>query len=256
MVSIGKINLEELSEKWGFDPGQDTGTARIKARDLDVTFSYTAINPTGTQSWHFEGAPLDMTLRSDTLLAVSFTENGGALRTLLFAAMPTDVDDLIIQETARRRALFDAVFRNGPVYTSHNYGTLTFAETPEAPSAPASPPGGDGAFTWTGAGLLVPRVIPTTAIGSGAVSMRLFLSAALAERYDGAFTLYFNDVLGQKTPVNFMYTFDSGGDSPGFRLEYLPDTSLDGVTVSRRSPSPLVLYFYKAASPTVPEGGL
>jgi hypothetical protein len=228
MVNNRRINLEELSEHWGFDPGQDTGIARIRIKDLDRTFSYTRIRSTGTRSWRFEDSVLQMDLRSDTTLAVQFTENGGVLRTLFFVALPTDVDDFIVQETARREELFGTIYAQGPAYTSHNYGTISFTE--------------EGRFSWTGYELLVPHVIPASALGTGTVSMRLFLSNALADRYAGALTLNFSGVNGPAANVNFMYALDS----QGFRLEYIPDTSMDGIVVSRRASSPLVLYLFKA----------
>ena len=239
MVNSQRINLEELSQNWGFDPGQDTGIARIRTKEITRDYAYTAIRSTGSRSWRFEGAPLQMNLRSDTSLTVQFTESGSILQTLLFVALPTPVEDLIIQETARRDELFNIVYLQGPAYTSHNYGTIIFSE--------------EGSFTWTGNDLLIPQVIPASALGSGQVNMRLFVSPSLRDRYDGALTLQFN-ALNRPAyiDVNFMYALDN----QGFRLEYVPDTSLDGIVVNRRSSSPLVLYFYRADPPAIPSSDL
>lgn len=233
MINNRRFNLDELRQNWGFDPGQDTGLAIIRTRDTEVSFTYTAIRSTGSRSWRFEGSPLQMELRSDTTLAVQFTEEMGALRTLLFVSLPTSVEDLAAQEIARREQLFDIIWGQGPVYSSHNYGTIAFTE--------------DGSFTWTGNDLLIPQVIPAAALGSGIVDMCLFLAPALSDRYAGAFTLRFHSIGGSGAEVNFMYTLDN----QGFRLEYVPDTSLDGILVSRRSTSPLVLYFFRVESQTL-----
>jgi hypothetical protein len=230
MVNTQRIDLADLRQYWGFDSGQDTGIARIKTRDVDRSFSYTAIRSTGTRSWRFDGSSLQMSLRSDTVLAVQFTEESGFPRTFLFVALQTSVDDLIIQELARRDALFNIIYSQGPVFTSYNYGTIVFSE--------------DGRFTWTGNDLLIPSVIPSSALGSGVLDLRLFLSPSLSDRYNGAFTLRFGRLSGGESEVNFMYTLDN----QGFRLEYIPYTSLDGTVVSRRATSPLVLYFFKADS--------
>ena len=227
MVNSRRIDLEDLYQRWGFDPGIDTGIARIRTREVERDFSYTAIRSTGSRSWRFDGAPLQMNLRSDTTLAVQYTEPGGILRTLLFVALPTDMEDLIVQETLRRDALYDIIYERGPTFTSHNYGTIVFSE--------------DGRFTWTGSELLIPQVIPASALGSGQVNMRLFVSPSLSDRYSGAFTFHFNAFNRQGTDVNFMYVLDN----QGFRLEYVPETSMDGIVVSRRSSSPLVLYFFR-----------
>jgi hypothetical protein len=229
MVNTQRIDLDDLRQYWGFDPGQDTGIARIKTREVDRSFSYTAIRSTGTRSWRFDGTSLQMSLRSDTVLAVQYTEENGLPRTFLFVALQNSVNDLIIQELARRDALFKIIFDQGPVFTSYNYGTIVFSE--------------DGRFTWTGNDLLIPSVIPASALGSGVLDMRLFLSPSLGG-YNGAFTLRFSRLSGGASEVNFIYTLDN----QGFRLEYVPYTSLDGTVVSRRATSPLVLYFFRAES--------
>jgi hypothetical protein len=72
--------------------------------------------------------------------------------------------------------------------------------------------------------------------------MRLFLDSSLESRYDGAFTLRFNVVAGTSPQVNFMYTIDNV--SGGLRLEYVPTTNISGVTVMRRTASPLIIYLY------------
>jgi hypothetical protein len=234
MISAGRIDLAALSRRWGFDPGQDTGIAHIKVENLDRSFSYTAIRAAGSRTWRFEGTSLQMYLSSDTTLEVQFTENGGVLRSLRFAALPQAVDDLIMQETARREGLFQALYSGGPSYTSHNYGTLTFEEP--------------WRFTWTGYNILVPQVIPVSALEGGVVDMRLFLANSLADRYHGAFTLRFDTagagsagLASRRVEVDFMYTLDN----QGFRIEYAPPTSRDGIVVARRASSPMVIYFYR-----------
>jgi hypothetical protein len=237
MVNNRRLNLEELSRQWRFDPGQDTGIARVYLPSVDQTFSYTAIRPAGSRAWRFEGSSLQMSLRSDTVLAVQYTESGGALRTLLFVALPAEVEDLIIQETARREALFHNIFAQGPAFTSNNYGTISFTEA--------------GEFNWTGFDILVPQVIPRAAAGKGRIAMDLFLGPSFQDRYNGAFSLRFENTAspreagGPDMTVRFLYTLDS----QGFRLEYVPETSLDDITVVRRASSPIVLYFFKAEGP-------
>jgi hypothetical protein len=229
MVNNRRISLDEFSHHWGFDPGQDTGIARIFLSNLDLSFSYTGIRPTGSRNWQFEGTSLTMNLRSDTTLAVQFTETGGAPHTLLFVALPAEVDDLIIQETARRETVFDTIYTQGPVFTSNNYGTISFNET--------------GEFSWTGFSLLIPQIIPPSAPENGTISMDLFLAPILEERYDGAFTLHFGN---DAAVVRFMYTLDN----QGFRIEHIPEANIEELTVNRRANSPMVLYFFKDDRPS------
>jgi hypothetical protein len=228
MVNTRRLNLDDLSQQWHFDPGLETGTARIRTRDIDRSFAYTQIRPNGSRNWRFEGTTLQMTLRTENTLAVQFTEPGGMLRTFNFVALPTRVDDIIHQETVRRDALFHNIYHHGPEFTSNNFGTLTLAE--------------DGRFTWTGNMLLAPQVIPVSALGSGSIDMGLFLSNPLSQQYSGAFTMHFDGVGGARFPVNFMYVLDPHG----LRIEHAPPTSMDGLTVARRASSPLVIYFFRS----------
>ena len=228
MLNNRRINLTEFSHAWHFDPGADTGTARIFTGDLDITFSYTRIRATGTQAWRFEGTSLQMSLRSENTLAVQFTEPNGIFRTLLFVALPSTVDDIILQETARREGQFRAIFEHGPAFVSNNYGTISFMES--------------GRFTWTGNTLLVPQVIPASVLGRGTADMRLYLAASLNDRYDGAFTLHFDGIGNAGARVDFLYNLET----QGLRIEHAPQTSMDGITVARRASSPLVIFFFRS----------
>ncbi|GHT77405.1 lipoprotein [Spirochaetia bacterium] len=227
MIASGRIDTAELAHHWGFFPGQDSGLARIYLPNLDRTFTYTQIRPDGSQTWRFDGGTLKMTLRSDRLLAVQFAENGGAMQTHLFVTLPSDLDDIIIQETERREALFQNIFQAGPAFTSTNYGDLIFTQ--------------DRRFVWTGNSLLIPQIIPASALDSGSVDMGLFLSAALAGRYDGAFILNFDGAGEPRATARFCYTLDD----QGLRIEYVSEDALDGITVRRRDSSPTVIYFFK-----------
>ena len=231
MVNNRRIDLEELSHHWHFDPGQDTGTARIFTRDMDIAFSYSRIRPIGTDSWRFEGTPLQMNLRSENTLAVQFTEPNGIFRTLIFAALPSAVDDIILQELASRERQFSHIYEHGPVFISNNYGTLTFLE--------------DGRFTWTGNSLLVPQIIPPAVLGSGITDMRLHLSDAMTHNYDGAFTLHFDGIGNPGARVDFLYSLDL----QGLRIEHAPQTSMDDITVVRRASSPLIIFFFRSERP-------
>jgi len=228
MTDNKKIDLNALSRRWRFDPGQETGMARIYAPGVDLSFSYTAIRSEGQRAWSFEGTNLRMQLRSDATLAVQFSEGSGNMRTLLFVALPIEVDDLIIQETARRERLYDTIYNQGPVFTSNNYGTIVFKD--------------GGTFSWKGFDLLVPNILPESVDGNGTISMDLFLGTGLEDRYTGAFSLRFGNG-GRDAVLRCMYALDS----QGFRIEIAPENTIEDNTVIRRASSPMVLYFFKDA---------
>ncbi|MDR2193087.1 MAG: SH3 domain-containing protein [Treponema sp.] len=231
MLASNNIDMDMLNQQWGFYPGQDTGKARLFLKDMehdniiDKTFSYTSIQPNGMRAWRFDGASLQMQLRSDDVLAVQYTEEGSAIRTFLFVALSTSLDDIILQENARRSALFMRIYNQGPLFSSANYGTLTMNR--------------NGSFSWSGFELLTPHIIPAFVQGTGKVMMKLYLDSSLEQRYTGAFTLQFNGETVSE--VDFLYSFES----QGLRMEYIPKTSVDGVTVIRRDISPAIIYFSK-----------
>ncbi|MDR2758512.1 MAG: SH3 domain-containing protein [Spirochaetaceae bacterium] len=227
MISEKKINTGEFAKQWQFLPGNETGIARIYHPDVDKTFSYSGIRRTGNRSWRFDGASLQMSLQTDTTLAVQYSENKGALQTLLFVTLPSTVSDIITQELGRRDALFELLYFQGPHYTSTNYGNLTL--------------GSEGTFTWSDNGFLIPEVISASSLGTGLVDMGLFLDLSLTARYDGALSFRFNGIGGPGTVASFLYTLEA----QGLRLEYVPPGNLVESTVSRRAVSPIIIYFYK-----------
>jgi len=226
MVNSRQINIEEFEKNYRFDPGQDTGIARIILPDIEREFVYDGIYPDGERAWRFEGSNLSMNLRNNNVLAVQFLESSGARRTLVFASLSSDVSDLIMQENTRRQGQFMAIYNQGPVFTSTNYGTITFTTTEN--------------FTWTGFDLLVPQHISPETKGQGLIFMDLFISPSYEGLYNGAFTLRFTDIR-QNNTLYFMYNLDN----QGLRLEVVPDYYIEGITVTRRSTDPMVLYFYR-----------
>jgi hypothetical protein len=167
-----------------------------------------------------------MVLRSNNVLAVNYIESTGLRRGLVFNALATSVNDVILQENARREAQFMTIHDQGPVFTSNNYGTITFLRT--------------GDFTWTGYDLLVPQVISENTRGVGRINMDLFLTPSYEDRYNGAFTMRFSDIR-QNNTVYFMY----GLDNQGLRLEIVPSFGIEDTTVTRRASSPVILYFFR-----------
>jgi hypothetical protein len=71
--------------------------------------------------------------------------------------------------------------------------------------------------------------------------MDLFLTPSFQERYTGACTFRFANPPGRDTAVHFMYSLDN----QGLRLEVAPDFTIEGITVTRRSTSPMVMYFFR-----------
>lgn len=228
MVNTRRFNISEMEKNYRFDPGHETGIARIILPDLERQFTFDQISPDGERAWRFEGtvSNLQMVLRNNTTLAVQFTESSGTRRTLTFVSLPVDIEDLILQENARRENQYMVIHNQGPVFTSNNFGTITLLQT--------------GDFTWTGYDLLVPQLIPAETRGTGRIIMDLYISPSYEDRFNGAFTLRFGDIRTNNT-IHFLYAIDN----QGLRLEVIPDFGIEGITVMRRASSPMVLYFFR-----------
>jgi hypothetical protein len=226
MITSRRINIQEMEKNYRFDPGNETGIARVILPDIERQFIYDRISSNGERSWQFDGTDLNMTLRGNNTLAVEFADRSGINREFIFAALTTDVDDIIIQEKARRENQYMTIYNQGPLFTSNHYGSITFLRT--------------GGFTWSGYDLLTPQFIPAATRGAGSINMDLYIAPSLENRYNGAFTMQFTDVRSNNT-LHFLY----GLDNQGLRLEVVPDYGIEDITVMRRGSSPLVLYFFR-----------
>ena len=227
MIDTRQLNIEELEKNYQFDPGYNSGVARIIHPDITRNFRFDKITRDGERFWLFEGSTLQMHLRTNTSLEVRFLDNSGASRTVLFTTISADIEDLIEQETTRREDQFMALYDRGPVFTSNNYGTITFSE--------------EGDFSWTDYDLLVPQFIPNESTGNGKVSMDLFITPAFADNYTGAANFIFTDIVTPNRNIIFLYTLDN----QGLRLEVVPSYGLEGDVIIRRESSPFTLYFFK-----------
>jgi hypothetical protein len=225
MIDSGRLNLEALSQNYSFRSGVTEGRARIHLEDGDVEFIYKTITKTGNNSWNFTGTPLNAVLRSESELELNWEDENKAKKIELFVTLPASIENIVSKEKERRGNLFQVLYERGPHYTSVNYGTLIFRS--------------NGDFAWDEINSLPQGMVTSTTLGSGTVDMDYNLSGEMAERYSGAFALRFNSIGGTRPTLVFAYTLSN----QGLRMEYVPADYMSGRTVSRRAPSPLVIYF-------------
>ncbi|MDR2143565.1 MAG: SH3 domain-containing protein [Treponema sp.] len=225
MVASGKINIEELSKGWGFDSGTESGTARIFLPNVDLRFPYSRIKKEADRNWSFEGSTLRANLRSESNLLVQYDDQNGQQRSAVFVSLPETAENIIRKENERRQALFQAIFANGPSFSSVNFGTITFTSGKR--------------FTWVGAANLPQGMLGETALHSGNVDMGRYLNKALEESYSGALAMVFDTVSGPKEELTFLYSMEP----QGLRFEYVSAANLDGLTVTRSDDHALVMYF-------------
>jgi hypothetical protein len=225
MVASGKISIETLSSGWGFDSGAESGTARVFLPNVDLKFPYNQLKKEADRVWSFEGSTLRASLRSESSLVVQFEDQNGQKRSAVFVTLPETAENIIKKENERRQALFQAIFANGPSFSSVNFGTITFTA--------------EKRFNWDGAANLPQGMLGESALRSGSVDMGRYLEKALEGSYDGALALVFDTVSGTKDELTFLYSMEP----QGLRLEYVPKANLNGLTVTRSDSSSLILYF-------------
>jgi hypothetical protein len=225
MVASGKISIETLSSGWGFDSGSESGTARVFLPNVDLKFPYNRIKKEADRAWSFEGSTLQVSLRSESSLLVQYEDQNGQKKSAAFVTLPETAENIIKKENERRQALFQAIYTNGPSFSSVNFGTITFNS--------------EKRFSWDGAANLPQGMLGESALRSGSVNMGRYLEKALEGSYDGALALVFDTVSGPKDELTFLYSMEP----QGLRLEYVPRANLNGLTVTRSDSSSLILYF-------------
>ena len=136
--------------------------------------------------------------------------------------MSEDINSIVAAEKKRRADAYDKVAASTGELSSSSYGHLSFNS--------------DGTFKWTGYKLLVPSIISAGAKNAGTCSVKYAVGKSLSGSYDGVLTFKFE---GTTDEVNFLYKLESDG----LRLEDATDATFNGILVTARSSSPLILYF-------------
>ena len=149
------------------------------------------------------------------------TVNNKVSLNMSLVTLAEDINAIVAAEKQRRTDAYNTLVQNTGNLSSSNYGNLTFNE--------------DGTFRWTGFKLLVPAVIGAGAKNTGICSVKYAVSKGLSG-YDGVLSFKFD---GLSEDVNFLYKLESDG----LRLEDASDATFNGILVTARSSSPLILYF-------------
>ncbi|MBP5695535.1 MAG: SH3 domain-containing protein, partial [Treponema sp.] len=129
---------------------------------------------------------------------------------------------IVAAEKKRRTDDYEKLAERAANLSSTSYGKLSLSQ--------------DGTFRWTGFKLLVPSVISAGAKNAGTCSVKYAVSKELSGSYDGVLTFKFE---GTTDEVNFLYKMEADG----IRLEAANDATFNGILITARSSSPLIVYF-------------
>jgi len=225
MINSGRLDLDALSKNYSFTTGIANRRARIHLEKGDAEFRYRKITKTGDRSWTFEDTTLNVTLGSESKLEVRWEDENNIKQSEIFITLPVSVENIVNQEKEKRQNRYQSIYNQGPLFVSSNYGSLVFNT--------------NGSFNWEDIDTLPEGMLPASVLGSGQVDLEYSLAGEMADRYSGALALRFNAVSGSDAALIFAYTLDN----QGLRMEYVPREYVPSRTVSRRAPSPFVIFF-------------
>lgn len=194
MISKKEIDLKYMKEDFGFDPGAESGTIKVKTDSVDLVYPYDGVTSTADHVYKMNGTPITLTLRSEKSLLLRYTDETGKPYSINFVTLEDDVSALIQGEQARRNRAYNTLVKNGPGYSSSNYGALSFT--------------GGNTFRWTGYENLQPSIIASGSGVSGTVTSKYFVPKTLNIEFDGLLTFVFKN---SSREVNFFYKNEANG---------------------------------------------
>lgn len=195
MISSGNYNLDYMKASYGFDAGSATGIISLHMAGVDFECPYNGVTKISSQTYKFNDTKIQVTIRSSSSISLQFMNSeGNAFLYSLVTLDGADINELVKAERQRRSDLYESIRVSGPVYTSSNYGVLSFKD--------------DNAFEWTGNDRLVPSLIPSYAEHTGMVNFVYPLPKSYAANWDGVISLKFD---GMERSINFLYKVEANG---------------------------------------------
>ena len=222
MISTSNIDLSRLHPSFNFNIDIENKKVSLNTKDIHEVWEYKGYEKTDDREFKLTEIPLVIISRRSNYIVLRYTGDDGKPQELNFITIDADLNEILETERNRRSMAYMQIWSRGPVYTSTNYGKITFEE--------------DGSFHWSNFRLLVPSVIKSTAKTNGTAVVKYTISKSLAQSYDGLLTLKFN---GTSDEVNFLYRLEDDG----LRLEDTVAARMDGNQLKERSSSPIIMYF-------------
>jgi len=223
LINRRTVDLNRIQPEYGLFPDSAGKTIKIVTPSHSIDFVYSAITPSGVNSYVFEDTPLQISVISDSEIEVRYTAYQKEYREI-YTILNYDIEEIIKNEVERRDKLFEQLIGMGNSFTSSAYGTLKVEE--------------DRTFIWQDYSKLVPNVIPSGLMGTGKIEFSLFLTPELQEIYDGVVTFAFT-APGEEKRVSFLYRLQENG----VRFLYIPEGDIRDMTVTRENPFPLIIFF-------------
>ena len=222
MISSGNIDITKLHSSYNFTIDTVNNKVNLNMSGIHESWDYTGYTKTDDYEYTLNDIPIIIVGKKSTFIVVRYTDESGKPQELNLVTLAEDINAIVAAEKQRRADAYKKVASSTGNLSSSSYGDLSFNS--------------DGTFKWTGFKLLVPSIISSSAKNAGTCSVKYAVSKDLAATYDGVLTFKFE---GSTDEVNFLYKLESDG----LRLEDATSATYNGILVTARGSSPLILYF-------------
>ena len=222
MISSGNIDISKLHPSYNFTIDTVNNKVSLNMSGIHESWDYTGYTKTDDNEYTLNDIPIIIVYKKSTFIVVRYTDESGKPQELNLVTISEDINAIVADEKQRRSDAYKTVASSTGELSSSSYGKLTLNT--------------DGTFKWTGYKLLVPSIIGAGAKTAGTCSVKYAVSKELAASYDGVLTFKFE---GTTEEVNFLYKLE--GDA--LRLEDATSATFNGILVTARGSSPLILYF-------------
>ena len=222
MISSGNIDISKLHPSYNFTIDTVNNKVSLNMSGIHESWDYTGYTKTDDYEYTLNDIPIIIIYKKSTFIVVRYTGESGKPQELNLVTLDDDINAIVAEEKQRRADAYSKVASATGELSSSSYGKLSLNT--------------DGTFKWSGYKLLVPVVISAGAKTAGTCSVKYAVSKELAASYDGVLTFKFE---GTSDEVNFLYKLENDG----LRLEAANDATYNGILVTGRSSSPLIMYF-------------
>jgi hypothetical protein len=226
MIDEGRYDLDEFSMRYGMFTDLTRRQIRIELPNLSKVFTYEKAIRLRAGLFGFQGTDLQLQVRGDDLLTVTFPDENGKSKAVVMALVEEDMEALARAEETRRQSILEGILAKGSTLTSDSYGEIGLSRSRR--------------FTWKGYDLLSPAVIPGGMGTSGEIVFDRYVDDSLAGSFDGVVNFAF-DSLPKGDAVRFYYKLTADG----IKLEQMPSDAFDptGLVAVKRGNGPIVAFF-------------
>ncbi len=222
MISSGNIDVTKLHSSYNFTIDTAAEKVSLNLSGIHESWDYDGYTKLDEYEYDLNGIPITIVYKKAAFIVVRYTDDSGKPQELNLVTISEDINAIVAAEKKRRTDDYEKLAERAANLSSTSYGKLSLSQ--------------DGTFRWTGFKLLVPSVISAGAKNAGTCSVKYAVSKELSASYDGVLTFKFE---GTTDEVNFLYKMEADG----IRLEDATDAQFNGILITARSSSPLILYF-------------